>query len=238
MLLVKLTTIGQCVDFQLVLADTTGSILDTVYTPPPRTPLNFKLAPNDSLLLLKTYDDDCTGAGANFKYTFYDRYLKTALPDTIKVRKARGLPLRENVWSPDSRKVIISQWAGRQVKASVYDVISKDTIYIDRGADFVWSPTDNEVVGYVKDYSVYTKNIVTGEEKVIFEGKKKREATDFRWSPDGETLMVHVRTYLLNIQSNMSQANHIIYVSMKDGRESRTYYDGQRIDTWIGPPGD
>src|SRR5689334_20930003 len=90
-----------CYDYQIISTDTTGAIVDTVYMAPPNTPINFKLAPNDSLLLLKTYDDNCDERG-NFKYTFYNRYLKAALTDTIRVENAWNIPLHETIWSPDS----------------------------------------------------------------------------------------------------------------------------------------
>jgi len=221
-----------CSDYQILTIDTEGAILDTVYQAPPATPLNFNLAPNDSLIMLKTYDSDCRDWSTNFIYTFYNRHLKTALPDTIKVGNTLGLLLDETLWSPDSRKVIIPQWSGPQVKAFVYDLATKDSTYIDKGSNFIWSPTDNNIVSYIKDYSIYTKNIVTGETELLYEGKKKKGAHRFRWSPQGDYLRIHVRSYMLNVEAPMTQRTVVVYLSLPDKKESRTFLDDQHIDTW------
>jgi hypothetical protein len=231
-LLAQMTKTKSCYDFQIISIDTTGTILDTIYTAPPDTPVNFKLAPNDSLLLLKTYSDNCTDEGSDYKYTFYNRYLKTSLPDTIKVANARGILLPETVWSPDSKKVIIPEWSVQRTKATVYDLVTKRKTYIETGDNFIWSPTDNNVVAYIKDYSIYTMNIETGEKEIIFKGKKKKRATAFRWNPSGDFLMIHVQGYLLNLEAGPFQTHNTIYISMKDGNESKVFYEDERIDTW------
>ena len=230
-LLTQIVKTQHCFNYQIIAIDTTGTITDTLYTAPPNTAVNFKLAPNDSLLLLKTYDDNCDESD-HFKYTFYNRYLKIALPDTIAVGNARGILLHETVWSPDSKKVIISEWSGQQTKAFTYDLLTKDRKSIDTGSDFIWSPSDNNLVAYIKNYSVYTKNIKTGEEELMYKGKRKKSVTDFRWNPHGDFLMIHIKSYLLNVEAEPLQRHTIIYLSMKDKRESAVFYRDHRIDTW------
>jgi hypothetical protein len=230
-LLTQITEIDSCNNYQIIAVDTTGAITDTVYIAPPNTALNFKLAPNDSLLLLKIYNDDCEGS-SDFRYTFYNRYSKTALPDTITVRNSRGILLDETIWSPDSKKVILSDWAGSEVNAFTYNLISKDSTFIDEGTNFIWSPTDNDLVAYIKDYSIYTRNMKTGEEELIYKGKRKKRAYHFRWDPKGEFLMVHYAAYILNIDAPMFQSTKIFYLSMKDKSESKVVFDNQRIETW------
>lgn len=233
MLLARIVKTKICYEYQIISVDTTGAVTDTLYTAPPNKALNFKLAPNDSLLILKTYDDNCTDESDHFRYTFYNRYSKSFLPDTITVGNARGILLPETVWSPDSRKVIIAEWtSGHRTKAFTYDLVTKDTISIDKGSGFKWSPNDKDLVAYIKDYSIYGKNIKTGEAEIIFEGKKKHGATDFRWNPNGDFLMIHVQGYLLNVDFRPFETHKIMYLSMPDKRESRIYFDGQRIDTW------
>lgn len=233
-LLTQILSNGHCYDYKIIAVDTTGAITDTVYVAPPNTALNFKLAPNDSLLLLKTYSDNCVDESSSFRYTLYNRFLHTMLPDTIKVRDARGIRLHENVWSPDSKKVIISEWAsgGKVAKAFVYDLLTKDTIRIDKGSNFIWSPTDNDLVTYIQDHSIYSRNINTGEKELIYEGKSKKGVTEFRWDPTGEFLMMHVQGYLLNLEAGPLQTHRIIYLSIPDKIESRQFFEDQRIDTW------
>ena len=191
-----------------------------------------KLAPNDSLLLLKTYDDNCADYSEHYRYTFYNRYLKTGLSDTVTVGNARGILLQETVWSPDSKKVILSEWAGGEIHAFIYNLTTKDTTYIESGSNFLWSPSDNNLVAYIKDYSIYTRNIQTGDRKLIYQGKRKKSVTGFRWNPSGDFLMIYVKGYLLNVEAPPLQTHRIIYLSMPDQRESEVFYREQRIDTW------
>ena len=230
-LLTQVSKTERCYDYQIISIDTTGTIVDTVYTAPANTPVNFKLAPNDSLLLLKTYDDNCDESD-HYKYTFYNRYLKTGLPDTIFVGNARGILLPETVWSPDSKKVIIAKWAGLITEAFTYDLVTKDTTYIDEGNNFVWSPTENNLVAYVKDFSIYTRNIATGEKALVYQGTRKKSVKDFRWNPNGDFLMIHIRGYFLNIEAVMLGKSEHIYLSMKDKRESKVFHNDQVIHTW------
>jgi hypothetical protein len=231
-LLAQVIKTERCYDFQIITIDTTGAIIDTVYTAPSNTPINFKLAPNDSLLVLKTYNDDCEEDSENFKYTFYNRFTKQKLSDTISVGNARGIPLLETVWSPDSKKVIISQWSGGVTKTFTYNLITKDTAYIDKGSNFIWSPTDNNLVAYIKDYSILTRNMETGEREVVYKGKKKKSATDFRWDPTGEYLMIQTAGYLLNVEAPPLQTHNTIYLSMKEKTLSKIFFGDQKIHTW------
>jgi hypothetical protein len=230
-LLVQITANEKCQDYKIVAVDTTGAILDTVYVAPPNTALNYSLAPNDSLLLIKTYRDDCEKT-SQFRYSFYNRYLKKSLPDTIPVSNSRGILLPESVWSPDSRKVILTSWGRNEAVGFVYDLVTKDTTYVDEGSNFLWSPTDNNQVAFIKDYSLYTLNLQTGVKEVIYEGKRKHAVTAFRWNPTGEFMMIHIKRYWLNIVSNMTGNPIIIYLNMKDGTTSKSYFSDERVDTW------
>ena len=232
MLLSHIVKTETCYDYQIIEIDTTGTILDTIYTAPPNTPVNFKLAPNDSLLLLKTYSDVCEDNGNDFKYTFYNRYTRKSLADTIRVGYAGGIMLNETVWSPDSKRVILSAWSGMEIKAFVYDLVTKDTTFIDMGSNFIWSPVDNNLVAYIKDYSIYQINLETGSKEIIYQGKRKKKVMNFRWSPNGDFLMIHIKGYLLNIESGMTSKPANIYLSMKDKSESSIFYHDERIQTW------
>jgi hypothetical protein len=232
LLLTRIIKTERCFDFQIITIDTTGAVIDTIYTPPPNTAITFKLAPNDTLMLIKTYDDNCADDSGNFKYTFYNRFTKQKLSDTISVGSARGIPLLETVWSPDSKKVILSQWSGGATKAFTYNLITKDTAYVDKGSNFIWSPTDNNLVAYIKDYSIFTQNIETGEREEVYKGKKKKSVTDFRWNPTGEFLMIQTAGYLLNVEAPPLQTHNTIYLSMKDKTLSRTFFGDQKIHTW------
>lgn len=230
-LLVQMTEVDSCVAYKIVAVDTTGVILDTIYVAPPNTALNYSLAPNDSLLLIKTYHDDCQKT-SKFRYSFYNRYLKKALPDSIRVSDSRGIPLIESVWSPDSRKVILSSWGRSDAVGLVYDLVTKDTTYIDEGTNFLWSPADNYLVAYIKGYSVYKMDLNTGAKEILYEGKRKYSITAFRWNPTGDFMMFHVRRYLLNIVSPMTTSTVIIYLNMKDRTTSKTHLSDERVDTW------
>jgi hypothetical protein len=230
-LMVQIYDVDECLRFRIVGADTTGVIIDTIYSAPPNTAINFKLAPNDSLLLVKSYDDDCTTSG-NYKYSFFNRYTKEPLPDTILVEDARGILMRETVWSPDSRKVVIQDRGSIGTKGFAYDLETKEQRPIDMGKNFVWSPADPQGVAYIKDYSIYMWNWETGEKKVFFEGKSVKEVMDFRWDPIGEFMMIHIKGYLLNMEAGPFQNESIVYVSMKDRTPSEAYRFSERVDTW------
>lgn len=236
LLIVQTKKTAACSDYRLLAVDTTGTILDTVYAAPPNTLLNFRLAPNDSLLLLKTYIDECDGDPYRFRYTFFNRHTKKSLPDTLSVTDASGIPLRENVWSPDSRRVIIPEWSGLASQAFVYDLATRDTTWIDTGTNFTWSPSDNRTVAYIRNHSIYFQNVDTGEKELIYKGKKKRSVIEYRWNPTGEFLMIYVRAYLLNIEAGPLGQTKIIYYSLKDESESETILGERRADTWRATP--
>ncbi len=230
-LLVQMTTNEKCQDYKIVAVDTTGAILDTVFIAPSNTALNYSLAPNDSLLLLKTYLDDCEKT-SQFRYSFYNRHTKKALPDTIPVSNSRGILLSESVWSPDSRKVIISSWGRSDVVGFVYDLATTDTTYIDEGVNFLWSPADTNIIAYIKDYSLHSLNLQTGAKEIIYEGKRKHAVTAFRWNPTGEFMMIFVKRYWLNIESGPTGNPIILYLNMKDRTTSKSYFSEERVDSW------
>lgn len=236
LLVVQARKTESCYDFRLFAVDTTGAVLDTVYSAPPNTLLNFRLAPNDSLLVLKTYIDACDGDPYHFRYSFYNRHTRSFLPDTLVVTDAAGIPLRENIWSPDSRRVIIPEWSGMASQAFVYDLVTRDTTWVDTGTNFLWSPNDNRVVTYIKNHSLYMLNVETGEKEVIYKGKKKNSVSEFRWNPTGEFLMITIRGYLLNIEAPPLGNSKIIYFSLADRRESEAFRGEKRVDTWKSSP--
>jgi hypothetical protein len=182
---------NKCYEQQIISMDTSGVVIDTIFSAPPRTAFDFKLAPNDSILILKTFNWDCENRSNNFdfdyRFTFYNRFSKKWLLDTIKVRNAINISFNETVWSPDSRKVIIEEWTGynRARTAFIFDLSTKDTTHIDTGTDFIWSPSDNDLVAYIKDYSVYTKNVRTGETEIIYKGRKKKKGYRLQMESNG-----------------------------------------------------
>jgi hypothetical protein len=227
---------NDCYEYQIISMDTSGIVIDTIYKAPPKTTVDFKLAPNDSMLILKSYKWDCANSGNDFnfdyKFTFFNRYSKNGLSDTIRVANALNIITRETIWSPDSRKVVIEEWASAQRRAFVFDLVTKDTSFIDRGTHFIWSPSDKNLVAYIKDYSLYAKNISSGETQVIYEGRRNKKVKDFRWSPVGDFLMINIEGYFLNIRSYVTWNPTHIYLSMPDKVESQTFYNMERIDTW------
>src|SRR5688572_18881275 len=236
LLLIQSVKRNNCHEQQIISMDTSGTVIDTVYKASPRTAIDFKLAPNDSLIILHTCNWNCGNWDKdhdfNFQFTFFNRFSKERLLDTIKVRNRLNIILNETIWSPDSKKVIIEEWAGRDRTAFTFDLLTKDTTYIDTGSDFIWSPADNDLVAYIKDYSVYTKNISTGEKQLIFKGRKKKRVKDFRWNPTGEFMMINIEGYFLGIASYITWNPTRIYLSMSDKKESKTFYNMEQIETW------
>jgi hypothetical protein len=236
LLIVQTRKTEVCYDYRLLSIDTTGAILDTVYSAPPNTLINFRLAPNDSLLLLKTYIDACDGDPYRFRYSFFNRHTKKSLSDTLIVTNAAGIPLHENIWSPNSRKVLILEWSGLASQAYVYDLLTGDTTWIETGRNFLWSPKDNQVVAYIKDHSLYARNLQTGETALIYKGKKKKSVTGFRWNPSGEFMMIYIRSYFLNIEAPPTQNTRVIYYSPEEQRESESHLGERQVDTWRTSP--
>jgi len=236
LLLTQSTKKNDCYEYQIILMDTSGAVIDTIYKAPQKTALDFKLAPNDSSIILKTFNWDCHNRSNDFnfdyRFTFYNRYSKTGFLDTIKVANAINIIINETVWSPDSRKVIIEEWIGSNRAAFVFDLVTKDTSFIDVGTDFIWSPSDENLVAYIKDYSLYIKNISSGEKEIIYEGRRKKKVKGFRWSPAGNFLMINIEGYFLGIESYVTWNPTHIYLSMPDKLESATFYNMERIDTW------
>jgi hypothetical protein len=238
LLLTQTLEINECYEYQIISMDTSGNVVDTIFTALPRKALDFKLAPNDSILLLKTFNWDCANRSNNlnydYRYTFYNRFSKKGLLDTIKVRNARNIGFSETVWSPDSKKVIIEEWTGNSGAraAFIFDLATKDTTHIDTGSDFIWSPVDNDLVAYIKDYSLYSKNIRTGETEIIYKGRKKKKVKDFRWNPTGDFLMINITGYFLNIESDALWKPTRIFISMPDKKKSQEFYNNDYIDTW------
>lgn len=229
---------NNCREYQIISMDTSGVVIDTIFTAPPRTAFDFKLAPNDSLLILKTFNWDCENMSNDFNlnhmFTFYNRFSKKSLLDTIKVRNAINISFDETVWSPDSKKVIIEKWTetNRTRTAFIFDLSTKDTTYIDTGSNFIWSPSDKDLVAYRKDYSVYAKNIKTGETFLMFKGRKKKKVTSFRWSPKGDFMMINITGYYLNIEIKPLWKPTHVYLSMPDKIESKIFHNNERMDTW------
>lgn len=230
-MLLQIRRSGSCQEYRIVTADTTGTITDTVYVAPPNTAVNFKLSPNDSLVFLKTYFDDCKES-RDYRYSFINRYTGDALPDTIAVEDARGILLRETIWSPDSKRVIVQTRSIDGMKAFVYDLTSKERTPIDFGTNFIWSPVDKNIVAYLREHSIYTWNMATRERVIFYEGKSDKSVIEFRWNPTGTFMMMHVRTYLLNMEAGPFQQTRIMYLATEDKRESRMYYSDEKVDTW------
>lgn len=236
LLLTQTVKRNNCYEQQIISMDTSGTVIDTVYQVSRKMAIDFKLAPNDSLIILKTCNWNCGNWDKdhdfNFQFTFYNRFSKKGLSDTIKVRNALNIILNETIWSPDSKMVVIEQWNGHNRTAFAFDLVTKDTTFIDSGSDFVWSPSDKDLVAYVKDYSVYSKNIRTGEKQLLYKGREKKKVKDFRWNPTGDFLMINVEGYFLGIESYITWNPTHVYLSMSDKKESKTFYNMEQIETW------
>lgn len=224
-----------CFDYQIVKFDTTGTITDTVYTPKKCTIVDYMLSPNDSLLLIRSYSykDWRDKQFGNVKYEIYDLQSKVVTDSIIINNTKLNLDsFIETIWSPDSRKVLVFEKMDMKEKAFIYDLNRNDTTFIGVGVNFTWSPSDNNLVAYIQDLSLYTLDLKTDGREEIYHGRRKKKVTDFRWGPKGDFLMVNVSGYMLNIESKMTWDPLCVYISIPDKRKSKEFWYNQRIETW------
>ena len=178
-------------------------------------------------------------------FTFIDELLIELLAEKMKILQpkmvALSVPFPGNLYTslrcgqwlksnyPDVKILMGGGFANTELRSLTDKRVFEfyDFITLDDGE----APIEN-LIAYIKDYSIYQMNLETGSKEIVYQGKRKKKVMNFRWSPDGDFLMIHIKGYLLNIESGMTSKPANIYLSMKDKSESSIFYHDERIQTW------
>lgn len=212
-----------CYTHVIVSFDLNGKLMDTVFTPAPCSIIEFMPSPDDKLLMIRSYvyNDWKTTNTGTVSYFVYNLEQKT-IQDSIDFEKSR-LNLegfRETIWSPDSKQVIISRSnRSNEQTAFIYD-LDKTSVLLDTGSNFVWSPTNKEIVSYIKKNKVVFKNLKTNKVEEFFSGDKNTAINDFRWDPKGEYLIVNLNNHSLDREATLTWKPASIFISVSDKRQS------------------
>jgi hypothetical protein len=224
-----------CYTHAIVSFDMSGKLIDTVFTPAPCTINYFMPSPDDKSLLIRSYvyNDWKTTNTGTVSYFVYDLKQKTIL-DSIAFEKSR-LNLegfRETIWSPDSKQVIIFRsHRNNEQTAFIYD-LNKTSVLLDTGSNFVWSPTNKEVVSYIKKNKILFKNLATNKTEEFFSGDKNIIINDFRWDPKGEYLIVNLINYFTNAETGGTRKPSSIFISVSDKQQSGKFPKHTVYHSW------
>jgi hypothetical protein len=237
LVLIKMTERSEdCNNYSVVTFDLNGHLLDTVYKAAPCTFIEFMPSPNDKLLLLRVheYADRYTKPKkGRIKYLIYD-ITKQLIQDSLTFDNS-NLELdkiRETVWSPDSQNVLVlSRVDNKGQFAFIYDIKGGKKL-LDSGTNFVWSPTDNNLVSYIKDNKIVFKNLNTNETTNFYSGQEGKRINDFRWNPTGEFLVINFNGHFFNIDSESTWRPTSVLVSVPDQKESKVFERHNGFDSW------
>lgn len=221
-----------CYSYQVVKFDAKGNLSDTVFTPDPCNIIHAMPSPNDSLLLVRSYSyrNWKLGGSSVVTYSVIDMYTK-AIVYQVKHRTALDFDhLASPVWSPDSRRFIVADVHARDTQLAYIHGVNGETTLFGAGKNFTWSPADTNIVAYLKDNTIFFKNVLSSTTTEFYKGKKT--IVDFLWHPNGDYLLVNVGDYSLKIKKGKFwHANHIL-VATADKQVSEEFLGQIVFESW------
>lgn len=221
-----------CYNYQIVLFDTKGNLLDTVFTPPPCTIVDVMPSPNDSLLLVRTYlhsvwRQQIPGIAVYLVLNIASREVL----HTVKHRTYFNLgKLVSPVWSSDSKRFLEFDADKDGTQLAYFHELNVAKNIVGTGKNFIFSPTDVNTVAYLKDNTIFFKNISTNAVVEFYKGEK--EIINFFWHPKGEYLLVNTGDYYLNIKKDKLWSPSHIFISVPDKKISRELPHHIVFDSW------
>lgn len=235
-LMTKTEKTDSCYNYSIVSFDVNGNLQSTILKSEPCTIIEFMPAPNDTLLLLRTYnyaDWFSKNKVGRVNYLVYDLF-KQSIQDSISFDNT-NLELdkfHESIWSPDSKKVLLFATADNGEQLGFIYNLNEGKKLLDSGTNFIWSPTDNDVVSYLKDNEIVFKNLDSNEKDIFYRGQEDKAINNFRWNPTGEFLVINFNGQFLNIDTKATWRPTSILVSVHDKRESKVFERHNVYDSW------
>lgn len=236
-ILMKMTErFGSCNNYSIVTFDMDGHIMDTIYQAEPCTYIEFMPSPNDTLLLIRTYksnDRYTNSKERRIKYLVYN-ISNQLIQDSITFDQTNfGLDkFHESIWSPDSKKVLLFATADNSEQLGFIYTLNEGKKIFDSGTNFIWSPTDNDLVSYLTDNQIVFKNVDSNEKTIFYLGQEDKVINDFRWNPTGEFLVINFNGQFLNIDSKATWRPTSILVSVDDKKKSKVFERHNVYDSW------
>jgi len=235
-LMTKTEKVGDCYSYSVVTFDMNGCILETIYKAEACKIIEFMPSPNNKLLLLRTYksaDWYSNRKEGDIKYIVYDISSQSIL-DSITFDNS-NLELdkfHETIWSPDSKNVLIFTANNNKKQLGFIYNLEEGKRLLDSGTNFIWSPTDNNLVSYLVDNEIIFKYLDTNETTKFYQGQENTRINDFRWNQTGEYLVINFNEQFLNIDSKATWRPTSILVSVPDKRESNVFERHNVYDSW------
>jgi hypothetical protein len=220
---------GKCFTSSIISYTSDERILDTIYKANLCENIDFMPSPDDSLIAMRVFRF-MDGIGT-CTYLVYNLNKRKAI-DSIKFTCTNLVFsdfYHETTWSPDSKKFLIFKKLGKLDYAMTYDLTSKNIVPVDSGTNFIWSPINSNVISYLKNNSIWFKDIQTGKATKFFSSKSIH---DFRWNPSGDFLVINKTEYFLGIESIWTTSLKHILISTLNSKNRSEANDYLIIDSW------
>ncbi len=240
---------NNCYNYFIGLFDLKGTLIDTIYKEMPCNIIHFMQSKNDSLILIRRfkYSDwkqnsfqDNIWHEHKLTYLIYNIY-KNQITDSISFQSGLYLDnFHESVWSVDCQRVLVSKKPEQSIynrkheEWYIFDIKTGDTLYIDIGDNFIWSPIQDNLISYLKDNTIWFYRTDSKNFEKFYQLPKEKKIKSFSWSPNGTELLIHYgkhATLLKPLGSKISWFPYDLLINVKD-KTIKKKSGHEVIDSW------
>ena len=236
--------------YDIFTMDLKGTIKDTIYSEKPDMVIGEIMpSPNDSLMLIQRFNyQDWKNSGRPGDTTWYEFNMDYIIFDMVGSKVYKTLSLKsdlflrsftETVWCNNSQRVVITRKPEQSInnrkpeEAYIFDILTGDTTFVDFGYNFIWSPTQENIISYAKENSIYFYNTKNASIEEFYKLPPKYSISSFRWSLNGDALILYCgeQPVLLKSFGKLSSSSTELIILIKD--KSIIEKDGyEKITSW------
>jgi hypothetical protein len=222
-----------CYNYSIVSFNTSGELIDTILTAKNCNTIDFMLSPNDSLLLVRIFKYPASEGTCTYK--IYDtknlNVIDSLVFDSVRIPFLEGF--NQNIWSPNSKQVLLFDNKEEFTPPIIYNLITKERTRLPQGGNnFIWAPNDANSIAYLNNNKIYFYNTASKKSTEFFRPKRKQTITNFRYTLIGEAIIVNIVAYWLNIESYITYSPKHIIISTYNKSDFEEYNNMRVIDSW------
>ncbi len=235
---------------RIVKIDTTGKIIDTLYTSLKGHYIDdFSISLNDSLVFIREFDDNelrkdksPDNVWPEFKCFHYlvNVDSKNIIDSFVISSRIYLYGSKEPNWDLNSQKVLfiksLAQTSNNRKSdiAYYYDLKKKTSIFIDSCNNISWIPNDSGAVCIKQDNEIIKFNLLTKNKTILYKASRRESIDDCRFSPNGKYLLVQCHTHYFFLRLFGERISWHPYDKLISLDNKEKYLDSGKmlIDSW------
>ncbi len=218
---------------QLILLDDQCNVLDTIYRPKPYESIQTYFPSfNDSLVLIHvcmTDTNDFSTLQLSKSRIYLFNFSSKTCERLVLADSITTIEINQSPWSPGCNSFVFTSMGNtynqENRRVLIHNIPKSSTTFIDKGSQAIWHSIKDDYLLFIRGCSLIQYEILSKNEKVIYETSENHKIDWFRFSSNKEYIIVqnHIEKQINDISMDC-RATYTAAIHLDDNKIKKVNY--------------